>query len=438
MASSRWAQQQLLLLCVMLVAFSSLNFDGAQAEEVKTKVFRSPGFTLGPGDVIDRYLEVEMPKGHIAVRSLDMNVVSADGTVIPLSETYLHHWVLLKYHLDPKSTTPVTFMTTPAPNDGVCNPFLVQFFGLGSEFRKTNTTVPAPYGIVFGNPADVPEGLEEQWYVNVHAIDTRGVQDTKGCAECLCDVYNVSTDGFGRPLPPGYVGGIFCCHDLTYCPLKDGFEGASRELFLEFKVTYVDFSPAVIPVKVYLLDVTDQRNAWNQPAQCMVEYTVPKCADGAAECIHTQEANAFLPQGGYVVVSSAHMHSGGIVASISLENGNDICVSHPIYGQGNEAGNEKGYIVGMTSCYPDPKSIYIRAREKLSLRTVYDNTEIHTGVMGLLLLLIADGPLPPGSGFSTEMVLVSLTIFVAASFVVVTMYQNRNKRRTGGRYKPIV
>ncbi|CAM6096559.1 unnamed protein product [Calypogeia fissa] len=414
-----------------------------ETETVHTKTFRSPGFTLGPGDVIDRYLPVAMPKGHIAVRSLDMTLVDSVGNQIPLSETYLHHWVLIRYYIDPSSTGNVGIETVPVANNGVCNPFLVQWFGHGSEFRHTHTTVPAPYGIVLGNPDDVPEGLVEVWFLNVHAIDTRGVVDPRGCTECLCDVYNVSVDGYGKDLPPGYEGGMFCCHDETQCPLQLGFEDVRRELFLEFTITFVDFSDAVVPVKLYLLDVTDQRTAWDQPPQCQVEYTVPKCTVGSRECTHKQEAVAFLPEGGYVVVSSAHLHNGGIVASVSLENRDEICVSHPIYGQGSGAGNETGYIVGMTSCYPDPKSIYIRAREKLHLKAVYNNEERHTGVMGILLLVIAEGPAPPSEvGGSIvvkafSMILLGLAVLGAAAVGGGMLHRWREKRSERFRYSPI-
>lgn len=51
------------------------------------------------------------------------------------------------------------------------------FFGVGSETRHTDTSIPAPYALETGNPAAIPEGYEEAWYLNVHAIDTRGAVD---------------------------------------------------------------------------------------------------------------------------------------------------------------------------------------------------------------------------------------------------------------------
>ncbi|CAL0309192.1 unnamed protein product [Lupinus luteus] len=81
-------------------------------------------------------------------------------------------------------------------------------FGLGAETRKTNTQVPEPFGIEIGNPSKIPKGYEEKWFLNVHAIDTRGVEDRIGCIECRCNLYNnATTDGNGEPLRPGYGGG---------------------------------------------------------------------------------------------------------------------------------------------------------------------------------------------------------------------------------------
>lgn len=51
------------------------------------------------------------------------------------------------------------------------------FFGIGSETRHTDLSLPAPYGLETGNLAAVPEGYEEAWILNVHAIDTRGAVD---------------------------------------------------------------------------------------------------------------------------------------------------------------------------------------------------------------------------------------------------------------------
>ena len=45
-------------------------------------------------------------------------------------------------------------------NSGTCQrDILPQYYGLGSETRRTDTDVPDPFGIVVGNPAEIPQGV---------------------------------------------------------------------------------------------------------------------------------------------------------------------------------------------------------------------------------------------------------------------------------------
>jgi len=62
----------------------------------------------------------------------------------------------------------------------------------------------------------------------------------------------------------------------------------------------------------------------------------------------------------------------------------------PSYGKGKEAGNEAGYIVGMSTCYPRPGSLKISDGENLVLESNYSSSQRHTGVMGLFYILVAD------------------------------------------------
>lgn len=73
-----------------------------------------------------------------------------------------------------------------------------------------------------------------------------------------------------------------------------------------------------------------------------------------------------------------------------IQDGRVICTSTPTYGEGEEAGNETGYIVGMSTCYPKPGSVSIADGETLVLESNYTKAAVtHTGVMGLFYILVA-------------------------------------------------
>lgn len=75
-----------------------------------------------------------------------------------------------------------------------------------------------------------------------------------------------------------------------------------------------------------------------------------------------------------------------------------MCSSIPAYGNGKEAGNEAGYIVGMSTCYPKPGSLRITDGETLIVESSYSSSREHTGVMGLFYILVADR-VPESSSF---------------------------------------
>ncbi|MCI06302.1 stress up-regulated Nod 19 protein, partial [Trifolium medium] len=201
-----------------------------------------------------------MLRGHVAIKSFNAEVVDEAGTPVPLHETYLHHWLVVRYYESKHATHKVNLPSDSVliRNSGTCQGnTLPQYFGLGSETRGTATDIPDPFGIEIGNPAEIPEGFEEKWLVNVHAIDTRGVEDKLGCTECKCELYNVTVDESGRSIRPDYKGGLLCCYDHTQCKLKEGFEGPKRSLYLKYTVEWVDWDDFIVPVKIYIIDVTD-------------------------------------------------------------------------------------------------------------------------------------------------------------------------------------
>lgn len=225
----------------------------------KSAVFLSPKFTLGPGWVQNKYyFDIDFPRGHIAVKQFNAEVVDEAGDSVPLYETYLHHWVLLRSYVPVDGNLSKIIAV---PNSGVCPGVLDQYVGLGSETRRTENRVPDPYGIEVGNPAEIPDGYQEKWILNIHAIDTRGVENRLGCTECRCDLYNVTMRQDGTPLPKGYLGGLACCYDGARCRLRNGHEMInSRGLYLKYTVKWVEWDVGIVPLRIYILDVTDTRS----------------------------------------------------------------------------------------------------------------------------------------------------------------------------------
>ncbi|MED6148850.1 hypothetical protein PIB30_056934 [Stylosanthes scabra] len=378
-----WSWGMVVVLSCTLVAYSS-----AFATE-KTAVYLSPKIELRAGESSNKlYYGVDFPKGHIALKSFNAELVDEQGNSVPLYEAYLHHWIVMRY-FQPKNDTNTSKGIDIVQNSGLCQPnTLPYYFGVGSETRGVKTQIPDPYGIEVGTP---PKGYDEKWVINVHAIDTRGVQDKIGCIECRCDLYNITKDSDGNPLDPNYHGGLQCCPDESQCLLKKGFEAHNRTLYLRYTVKWVTWEHHILPLRVYVLDVTDVVK--NNTHNCLVEYDVLPCNKGRKhgdKCIDVRKAKLPMDKGGYVVYGVAHEHVGGTGSTLYGQAGNVICNSLPKYGNGSEAGNEKGYVVGMTTCYPQPGSIKISNGEVLTLEVDYSNTKLHSGVMGLFYLLVAD------------------------------------------------
>ncbi|XP_009610723.1 uncharacterized protein [Nicotiana tomentosiformis] len=459
---SRCLNYQLLSLALLLLMTVDPSSQSRSTEEngVKSAVFLSPKIVLEPGSVSNKfYYNIDFPKGHIAIKNFDAEVVDEAGNSVPLHETYLHHWVVVRYYRQKgvevaKYHGNLGFHQSDfivKRNSGICDGGLTQYFGLGSETRKTITYVPDPYGIEVGNPAEVPPGYEERWLLNVHAIDTRGAEDRLGCTECRCDLYNVTKDEYDRNIEPDYVGGLRCCYDETRCRVKEGFQGARRSLYLKYTVKYIDWDPSIVPVKIYILDVTD---TWKKPDKstptvsrhhCKIEYLVESCsaAEANADCTHTKKISVTFPSGGDVIYGVAHQHTGGTGSALHGEDGRVICSSLPIYGEGKEPGNEAGYIVGMSSCYPRPGSIKISEGETVTLISNYSSAQRHTGVMGLFYLLVAE-PSPTPNSFlhsadgTGEIVILHNAVGVLAVFGIALLvgaaviYQRRNQREEEG------
>ncbi|CAI0376391.1 unnamed protein product [Linum tenue] len=250
----------------------------------------------------------------------------------------------------------------------------------------------------------------------VHAIDTRGAVDRFGCTECRRDLYNVSVDGlgreldqFGEPLPDDYYGGLSCCYAHTRCKVKEGFHAPSRMIRLRYSMTWTEWEPSIVPVRVYIFDITDEMKlkvsrdtgAVTAEHDCGLEYMVESCHvngpknniiaaaeddDDDKRCADFQKTIVPMPNGGDVIFGLTHLHGGAINSTIYGQDGRVLCKTEPIYGEGEE----EGYIVGISTCQPEPGSVWINDGEMIVHETVYTAARRRTGVMGLFYLLVAD------------------------------------------------
>ncbi|QCE04633.1 Stress up-regulated Nod 19 [Vigna unguiculata] len=386
-------------LSIMMMLFSTtlsvvLEFD---ENHIKSTTFFSEKVEVGPGKIAVKTLfDIHFPKGHIGIKSFDVEVVDEDGNFVPLYEAYLHHWFAVKYIENItmseyiKQSHDIRNGIEYERNDGACQGFLLpHYWGLGGESQGTSSNLPGPFAVEVGNPTKIKHGFTEKWLFSIMLIDTRGTHDRKGCTECRCklmnlpkDFYNVTTNINGQLLSKNYKGGLFCCQDNLQCKLRNGFKGPTRKLSLKYKIRWVDWDEHQVPLKFYILDSADRviSNGSTPIHDCQVEYKIPRNHDN--DFPHVKKANIPITKGGYLIHGTAHMHTGVVNITLYGQDGRVLCTSNPKYGIGKEAGNENGYLVGMSVCNPKPGSIIIKDGEILTVESIYEN-KFRTGAMGI-------------------------------------------------------
>nr|XP_025627761.1 uncharacterized protein LOC112720885 [Arachis hypogaea] len=345
------------------------------------------------------FFDVEFPRGHVGIKNLQAELVDEHGNSIPLYEAYLHHYFVLRYF---ENITMSQHANKSQPNygkyfkrnDGACQTFVNSIsWGLGVDARRTSTELPDPFRVEVGtHPEDVPKEYdEEKWLINILVIDTRGVEDKKGCSQCRCDLLDVkskdltNTTGVdGTPLPSDYKGGIFCCEKKSQCKLQQGYnEKQKRKVAIKYTISWVEWDQQQVPLKFYILDVTDQvtYNGSEPIHHCAVEYSInPEKTDEGH--YHIKKTNIPMTKGGSLIYITAHVHSGIVNATLYGEDGRRLCEIKPIYGTGKEAGNEEGYAVGASGCYPKPGSMKIKDGENLTVEFIHEN-KYTTGLWGI-------------------------------------------------------
>jgi hypothetical protein len=154
----------------------------------------------------------------------------------------------------------------------------------------------------------------------------------------------------------------------------------------------------------------------NKQGNGNIEHDVPACPAGTLpdQCVFVTES--VQPVGYYnegpdshaasdlvdLVIAAPHLHWAGISMELfDHETNEKLCEVHRtgdwrggvMYGTGEEAGNENGYLVGLTPCTwsgQSPKRF--RRDHLLRARSVYNATSSHMGVMSLWLNQVAAVP----------------------------------------------
>ena len=404
----------IIIVAVALLAMAAGAF--ATGLELKTFSALTNPMELRPGEVGNSFHEIKVPEGPIAVYSFVAEVVKVDanGDIVPalLSEAYLHHHVVTARMTDSSSSSPMK----PAPKIS-----RTIGFGSGTESRLTPHNFSHPY-------AFVTEEGQDTWEANVHIINTGSLSESQAhrCLECPCtsqqfdfDAGTINNQTFkadgcngqllleanSRCSLETYHGGLWCCehNDLCLEASELPLEMPSTTFSLRYTVQYSDVRPDVRPL--YIAGCCDASGDLAEAGA--IEYDVPEC-DAKADpgCVHSLATRQ--PLGGYnsiyggkaaydpeqlvdIVFAVGHQHRGGMgIHLFDDATGESLCESHPRYGtEEGVVGNEKGYIIEMTTCRFDPP-LKRRLKDVLRVVALYDSFEAHTGVMSLMYIAIAD------------------------------------------------
>lgn len=272
---------------------------------VKEQTFISPPLPLRNGEVLNKWLPIDWPEGHIAVKAFTADVIKAgpNGEVPPpepccggpheagKKEAFLHHWTVnkwqlpgnlfenivksggLEYELNWQKQGLIEAAAGAGLQAGANGPCwdsnLHVFFGIGNEvrgsppmaneIRRDAYAFPDPYGVVFDSPEMRKNG--QFMVLNTHVIDLRNVTNRRACTECDCEHLGVT------PKDPRTLGGLACCHSTHFdggrCPLAAGAESSNAKYYIRYTVKWRDFDAASTkPLEVITLDSTDNNTKW--------------------------------------------------------------------------------------------------------------------------------------------------------------------------------
>jgi len=194
------------------------------------------------------------------------------------------------------------------------------------------------------------------------------------------------------------------------CKTPDCAEKLVDEVYMKFTFHYEDANDNTRQMEgAACCDVTSSGQGDEN-----IEHDVTKCAEGTPpeEFVFIAESVQPIAEFGRrpwskpkasdlvdLVFAAPHLHwAGNSLELFDHETNKTLCAVHRtpdnsggiMYGTGSEAGNENGYMTGLTPCtWGGGDAPRFRRDHKLRTRAVYNATTYHTGVMSLWLMQVA-------------------------------------------------
>jgi plastocyanin len=185
-------------------------------------------------------------------------------------------------------------------------------------------------------------------------------------------------------LPPGYGYPMKAADQWAMTLMLMNHRSKADDVFIEYKVTY-DTAPQT-PVTPYWLDV---ENCLADPV-----YSVP--GGGRTGSTHTRSANWTVPSSGRIVAGLGHVHGGA--KDLTLNRGGcELYRSRPTWGlKSHPFYNVKPVLhepgpINMTG-FTSASGFPVRAGERLRMDSNYDARLLHTRVMGIMVVFLAQDP----------------------------------------------
>jgi plastocyanin len=314
------------MLAALAAAVAILVVATPASAEPKTETFRYGPVSIGPYQVLQSDLKLNIPKpaadGYVT--NMEVDVVDPDGSQVPINRLMLHHIVFanLGSQIGQK-------------HDGTCNTF--------TSFDSENK-IPA---------------LGERFYA-------AGEERAK------------------LKLPPGYGYPMKAADQWGMTLMLMNHRSKVDSAFIQYKVTY-DTAPQT-PVTPYWLDV---KNCLADPV-----YSVP--GGGRPGSTARRSKQWTVPTTGRIVAGLGHVHGGA--KSLTLNRGScELYSSRPTWGLPSHPFynvrpilHEPGPInmTGFTSGAGFP----VARGERLRLDSNYDGRLVHTRVMGIMVVFLAQDP----------------------------------------------